>query len=436
MKRIGRSLIGLLGAIVILAIVWDQTESRALTRHIADIAARGEPTTAPDPELAELTAEQQEAARWYAGAATRANQAVSGDGPSFGVSGIDIDSPTLRADLPQLEAKFRSDAPALQLLDRATPLDFKAFGSEAPELSRNQGSLWQLAHLNDVRADLLAARGEPDAAAKTLVASVRLLRTMPATAYRWPATSHVLGSLRILLRRGPVSEVALAELQRGLMALPDGDTLKTEMLERRAAFLDTLERPASSPFDAVAQRLTRPWRTRAARAHLAAYEETLALAATPWPAKLSAVRAFEAKHADLFARFGPRGRSTTSWRDWLQPYGPPLVTIPVIAGGLELAARRVAVAAIAIERYRRAHAEAPPPALEALVPAYVPSVPVDPFTGAALVYRLTPAGYTLYSADVDGKDDSGALYGRGSRGQVTARAGQPRDLGIRVEFSK
>lgn len=436
MKSIGRSLIGLLGAVVISAIVWDQIESRALAREIAAIAARGEPTTAPDPELADLTAEQQEAARWYAGAAERAKEAVSGDGPAFGVSRVDIDSPTPGVDLPQLEAKFRPDAPALQLLDRATPLDFKAFGSEAPELSRNQGPLYQLAHLNDVRADLLAARGQTDAAAKALVASVRLLRTMPTTFYRFQATTHILGSLRILFRRAPAGEAALAALQRELMALPDTDALVREVLLMRATFLDRVADPASSPFDAVVRRITRPVRARGARRHLAAYDESLALAATPWPAKLSAARAFEAKHAAIFERLGSRGRSAVSWRDGLQPYGPPLVIVPVSAAGLDLAARRVAIAAIAIERYRRALNEAPPPSLEALVPAYLPSMPIDPYTGAPLVYRVTRAGYTLYSVDSDGKDDGGVFYGRGSRGQMMTRTREPRDLGIQVETSK
>ena len=434
MKRIGRSLIGLLGALVTSAIVWDQIESRALAREIAAIAARGEPTTAPDPESVELTAEQQEAARWYAGAAERAKQAVSGDGPAFGISRVDIDNPATHADLAQLEGRFRSDAPALQLLDRATPLDFKEFGAEAPELSSNQGPLYQLAHLNDVRADLLAARGQTDAAAKTLVASVRLLRTMPTNFYRFQATTHMLGSLRILFRRAPAGEAALAPLQRELMALPDTDVLSREVRVRRGTFIDRLEEPASSPFEALAKGITRPWRARSARQHLKAYEESLALAETPWPARVAASRAFEAKYAALFERFGPGRRSSVSWRDWLAPYGPPVVVIPVNASGLELASRRVAVAAIAIERYRRAHAEAPPPALDALVPTYLPSVPIDPFSGAALVYRVESGGYSLYSKDIDGRDDGGALYGRGSRGQPAPRAGQPRDLGIRVDL--
>jgi hypothetical protein len=431
-KRVGRSLIGLLGAVVISAIVWDQIETRALDREIAEIAARGEPTSAPDPESVELTNEQREAARWYAGAAERAKQATSGDGPAFGLSRVDIDNPAIQADLAQLEGKFRSDAPALQLLDRATPLDFKEFGAEAPELYTNQGSLSQLAHLNDVRADLLAARGQTDAAAQTLVASVRLLRTMPTSFYRFQATTHFLGSLRILFRRAPAGEAALAPLQRELMALPDDDTLAREVLRTRGTFLDRIAEPATSPFDAVAKRLTRPIRARAARRHLAAYDESLALAATPWPARMAAGRIFEAKYEPVI-----RGARSLGWWQWIaKPYGPAVVPIAVNAAGLELASRRVAVAAIAIERYRRAHAEMPPPALDALVPTYLPSVPMDPFTGAPLIYRVTPAGYSLHSTDVDERDDGGALYGRGSRNQAAPRAGQPRDLGIRVDWKR
>jgi hypothetical protein len=53
----------------------------------------------------------------------------------------------------------------------------------------------------------------------------------------------------------------------------------------------------------------------------------------------------------------------------------------------------------------------PPPSLDALVPAYLPAVPQDPFAPKPLVYRQTGAGVLIYSRGPDGKDDGGKDLG-------------------------
>ncbi len=67
-------------------------------------------------------------------------------------------------------------------------------------------------------------------------------------------------------------------------------------------------------------------------------------------------------------------------------------------------------AAVGIELYRREHGEAPP-SLEALAPRYLPSVPVDPWSGVAVRYRVTAEGPVLYSVGPDGDDDGGRPVG-------------------------
>jgi len=61
------------------------------------------------------------------------------------------------------------------------------------------------------------------------------------------------------------------------------------------------------------------------------------------------------------------------------------------------------------------------------------AVPLDPFTGGAIVY--TPAGdsYLVYSADTNRVDNGGVLYGTGSLNPMP----QPkdRDLGIKVPLT-
>jgi hypothetical protein len=427
--RTGRSLIGVFGAVLAAGVVWDQIEMRSLARDIGAIAARGELISVPDRESVELTAGQREAARWYAGAAERARDAARQDGSRVGR--VDVDS-VVPADLTALELRYPPAAPALQMLDRATPMDFKEFGSEAPELYRDPSPLSDLLSLNDVRADLLAARGRGDEAANTLIGSARLLRTIRPVYSRNAVSAHLLGSVRILLRHTKPGEAALANLQREIAAAGEADSLPRDVQEQRAAFIDRLGDPASSPMEAVVTRVLRPWRARAARQRLAAYRDALALATTPWPARLSAGRDYEARYAPILQDARQARPSMVS--RLFNPYGLPIVIVPYNQPGVELASRRVIVAALAIERYRRAHADRPPASLAELVPAYLAAVPVDPFTGAPLIYRSTPEAYLVYSAETDGADSGGLFFGRGSRQQMVPRAGQPRDLGIRVEL--
>lgn len=62
--------------------------------------------------------------------------------------------------------------------------------------------------------------------------------------------------------------------------------------------------------------------------------------------------------------------------------------------------------ALALYLYEREHG-AYPSQLEFLVPAFIPVVPTDVFSGEVLRYRPQGEGYVLYSVGPDGEDDSG-----------------------------
>ncbi len=68
---------------------------------------------------------------------------------------------------------------------------------------------------------------------------------------------------------------------------------------------------------------------------------------------------------------------------------------------------------------RAFHAErgAWPHTLNDLVPAYLKTVPLDPFTGKPLVYRLEANLFVLYSSGPDGKDDGGVRRADGDAGK-------------------
>jgi hypothetical protein len=76
--------------------------------------------------------------------------------------------------------------------------------------------------------------------------------------------------------------------------------------------------------------------------------------------------------------------------------------------------RRLAIAAIAIERYRLRHGR-PPRTLAELVPDYLARVPVDRISGRTFEYRTGDDGVPLlYSLGFDGKDGGGVTSGGAS----------------------
>ena len=85
--------------------------------------------------------------------------------------------------------------------------------------------------------------------------------------------------------------------------------------------------------------------------------------------------------------------------------------VPALASFLEKEARtqaqiRVLLASLAIRCARR-DAKAFPRNLNTLVPKYLKAVPVDPFTGKPLRYRVDEGGCIIYSVGPDGVDDGG-----------------------------
>ena len=63
-----------------------------------------------------------------------------------------------------------------------------------------------------------------------------------------------------------------------------------------------------------------------------------------------------------------------------------------------------------------------PASLAELVPALLPAVPVDPYSGKPLVYRLDPKGFVLYSVGPNGRDDGGVHFEWRKKGMPEFRA--------------
>jgi hypothetical protein len=414
-------------------VIWGRVESHRLSRDVEAIRQRGEPIDLADWQKPPDTDERRRAARLYADAADRAQEKARDQGYRF--SRLDVDRiGSTAADLAELETTYRKDTPALQLLDQATPLDFTGFGPVAPELDGDQSPLVMLGALNCLRADFLSKHGQGDAAATALVASVRLQRAIPTSEFQYSFGSRLWGSLRILLRHTAPGETSLLALQRAFEQMPDEDGLARQVMRRRAQFLEAFNGPRRGLAETVIFAAFRPAITHVARRQLAAFDEVIAVARQPWPEKLEAADALRRRLP------GPEQRRTRGWLRNLVEQGPPWMTVAPLhaeTAGLDLAVRRSAITVLALERYRRAHAGAPPPTLDALVPAFMTAVAQDPFSGRPLVYKQEAGSYIVYSIDANRVDDGGVLYGLGAMAVTGPRGSQsPRDFGIRVPLKK
>ena len=411
---------------IVAWIVWDQLESRALAREVAALAARGEPTTTSAISKGADTQDRRHAARVYAAAVEHA-AALQPD-VTFRLARIDVDSQTAIINLDELERTYPQHAPYLQLIHQAAPLEFNGFGSLDDEV--RVPTLTTLGHLCAMDADLHSARDRPGDAATALASCARLWRTM-ATFSRFQLSQRLLGSTRILLRHGPLPPERLASLQSAFVGLPDTDSLADDVRGGRARFIETMDAPRASLVETILRGVMRPWIARTNRQQLRTFEEALALTAQPWPQKFLA-------SAEMERRYGPgfgRGRRGVIARQ-VSPPGLAFAGINVRPAGIDLAARRTIVTALAVERFRADHAGETPASLDALVPKYLAKVPLDPLSGKPIVYARSATSYVVYSVDTDMKDDGGALYGLGSKAQRQPQQQAPHDLGIRVDINR
>jgi hypothetical protein len=95
---------------------------------------------------------------------------------------------------------------------------------------------------------------------------------------------------------------------------------------------------------------------------------------------------------------------------------PPKIFSGLLLPALERAAerfatcearRRAAVTALAVEKFRKANSGKLPATLAAVVPSFLPAIPVDPFDGKPIRYRQLKSGFVVYSVGVDRRDDGG-----------------------------
>src|SRR6185369_16890393 len=101
--------------------------------------------------------------------------------------------------------------------------------------------------------------------------------------------------------------------------------------------------------------------------------------------------------------------------------------LPTLAGGMRRIWRfretiEIALTGLALEVYRSERGEYPE-TLAALVPRYLPQVPIDLYTRAPVVYQRTKEGAIVYSYGPNYRDDGGIDDYETERDDISWHAG-------------
>ena len=254
------------------------------------------------------------------------------------------------------------------LVDKATALPYRGV-APGSEYNYRVAGLLNLLRLLSARTIGLSLNGDGDAAVSSAISAIRVRRAIRPGQRFLPAVAHEVPAI---LSFSQPSDEALARLQGVLAAEEDPDAGTRDFMEMRARIIDEGWRrwyrvapgarlPAPFVQELVPLANFRPPHTHALVHTLRAWSELLEVARKPWPQRA-------ARGAEALARYQTEGESER----WGGPLGVSL------AAALFLQAIRPDVlvydrssrVAVAIERYRRAHANALPTTLGALAPRY------------------------------------------------------------------
>ena len=432
--------------------LWDYIEARRLSSVVEQIRAKGEPVHFGRlGEGGPVTPEQKRASKYYGAAALLTTDAY---GAQFSKAGELIDamsgngapiSPT-DTRLSTLRSLVDSYSPALDLLDRATPLD--ANGLDYASEPRFGFPERNIANVNALRIADRALTGEGDAAAMALIGTLRLRRAMrDRFALTYPV--RTMDSLRSIVTFSMPSEGSLRALQDAYREREDENGVERQLLRSRGTMIAALwpgahgelaslprvrnPRPQVYLFDGVIDTALRPWYTNRFRRMLSIYDEAVVASRQPWPAKLDAAATLETRYPMNRQPFGTRstfGRPPAFFENG------PAADFARIARqtASTLTETRVCITVLALERYLQVNGQ-PPSSLDALAPQFLSEVPKDPYTGTPLRYVFTRTEYKVYGAGSNRRDDGGDIGM--PRSDLSPPAKQPQnDIGIAVPLRK
>ena len=301
----------------------------------------------------------------------------------------------------------------------------------------NEGVKAPLPHLPRIKtcaqllkqeADVNAGKGRTDLAAQSVIAGLRLARSLKqeplliSQLTREAVEGIVVSGLEQAMNRRALSEEQLALLQEAFGEAEGGDKAAVTrcLAGERCAGIALFQMTPRDQSKAVAVTLgtdrNGPTYSEDRIFFLDQMNSLIAAAGAPFPNNLELASHWSSQVSEA------QGKG----------YVIAAMLLPSLAKTLEKSAAnagdlRAAQAALAVERYRLAHANALPDSLSELVPQYLIAVPADPFDGNPLRYRKSsPKGYSVYSIGADREDDGGTPKPAG------AAPGAPYDLTFTV----
>jgi len=412
---------------VIAFVSWRSTLSREVNGKLKAIKAAGLPTNG------------EELNKWYAEGPESANAAlvmtqafallrtfddsrsntIGGFKPPHRSEPLSADDKQLVADFVKLNEPALARAhDALTLPQSRYPLDMR-YGNNTllPHLAK----IRELARLEDYRA-LLAARGghpaEAAAGAQNILGCARTLDEEPlliSQLVRVACLSIARGSLERTLNATALDAVALQKLAAAFDSAHRTNRMARALIGERAMYapvfrmswsdikqLVNLNPPDSPDTSAPPLPGKSPWFVRASgflerdlNFYLGAMETNIDFALKAAPENLQ------------ITNLSPKIEQEAMRKKYiLSAMMLPALSRVTVREVESEAHLRLALTAIAIERYRLANKRLPA-TLEELAPKFLATVPLDPFTGRPLQYKLLPKGFVVYSLDREGRDDGG-----------------------------
>ena len=375
---------------LVIHAAWDYAESWRLSSLVAEIRANGEPVTLYEIQSPRnIVGDAALADRYYRAAASLS-------GPPE----------------PARDAERRANDEALRLLDLATPLPFAGF-LPGTDHGLRTGELTGLAVAAGARTAAAIEAGDGRRASESLYAELRLGRLFDNIL----AIRAVVP--RALMRLADVTRLAdrdsLARLAVALEELDRDDLLRAQLLRERASILENGElrgRPviangvARLPSDVLAI-LTRPWYLQIFNRRLETLGSLIETASRPWPRRLE---------IGQLPYIDPDFREVDEFR-----FGAVAQVLALV---------RCARVGVASARYRLDRG-ARPSALASLVPAYLPAVPTDPFSGSPINWIANDGVELVYSVGPDRGDDRGRTLIDAAAAPGPRRAVARGDVGLR-----
>lgn len=430
-RRIRSVLIAILIVLVPIGLhqLWDYIEVRRLVAEIKAVIDRGEPVSEaqvfPGP-----WPKDKDAAEYYLAAGL-----IALDTRPAGVDPVRLwlagGSSEPSADIAEaLREYVDQSADALALADKGAALNFSRL-PPGTEYSYRTSHLLAVSRLLTARTLSLSWAGDGDAAVASALSALKVRRAIREVGWEFLyAASHEAPAILSLSRPSPG---ALLELQKALETADERDEVLDMLLARRARAIEGVWRrhygqdPFAPddyllPMRSVMELVRRPAATHSAVRVMRRWRELIEAARRPWPERLRAMDA-ATPHRRPRALFS----AENMFRLPDAPYEP--ITSRLIVFD------RASMVAIAIERFRRDHGGALPGVLTDIVPQYLTALPVDPYSGAPMLFTRDALSYTVYSIGVDRADDGGDLISELHAAKERGYGPQllrGRDAGVRV----